>query len=56
MFGTRQWHYLELRGKTEEKENSIYFGKMGTFGIILKIIFMGNISFRNGGNIEYRHI
>ena len=49
---------MELRGKTEEKENSIYFGKMGTFGIKLKIIFMGYISFlkKTGGNIEYRHI
>ena len=37
MFGTRQQHYKELRGKTEEKENSIYFGKMGAFGIIFKI-------------------
>ena len=50
MFGTsRQWHYRELRGKTEERENSIYFGKMGTFGIIVKIIFMGNISLKKWG-------
>ena len=37
---------MELRGKTEEKEDSIYFGKMGAFGIILKITFMGNTSFK----------
>ena len=46
-----QWHYMELRGETEEKENSIYFGKIGTFGIILKMIFMGNISFKKMGEI-----